>query len=185
MMRWWGLPGSAIAALIALTAPAAAAWHGYISHSLGFAFAAPGELKVQKSSYKGAVAGTRDSVVWTSVDDGIEYSAIVIDTTGISNQAATLLGEAEYIFQDGKKLLMDSFGRVDRHFGRKLSIDLPNNGGRKIGCFYFINGRIVSLQATVPSGGDYDSPELARFVDSITFYPERAADDDSELPLPK
>ena len=27
--------------------------------------------------------------------------------------------------------------------------------------------------------------ELARFVDSITFYPERAADEDKELPLPK
>jgi hypothetical protein len=30
-----------------------------------------------------------------------------------------------------------------------------------------------------------DNPELARFVDSITFYPERAAEDDQELPLPK
>jgi hypothetical protein len=74
---------------------------------------------------------------------------------------------------------------VDRHYGRKLSVDLPNNGGRKIACFYFVNGRIISLQASVPASGDVDSPELARFVDSITFYPERAADEDKELPLPK
>ena len=184
-MRWWALPGPAIAALIALAAPAAAAWHGYISHALGFAFAAPGDLKVEKSSYKGAVAGTRDAIVWTSMEDGIEYKAIAIDTTAIANQSASLLGEAEFIFQDGQKLLMDSFGRVDRHYGRKLSIDLPDNGGRKIACFYFVNGRVISLQATVPSGGDYDSPELARFVDSITFFPERAADEDKELSLPK
>ena len=174
------------AALLAFAAPASAAWHGYISHPLGFAFAIPGEnLKVEKTTYKGAVAGNREETVWSSTDDGVEYRAIVVDTTSVANQSATLLGEAEYIFQDGKKLLMDSFGRVDRHFGRKLSIDLPNNGGRKIACFYFINGRIVSLEATVPSGGDYDNPEMARFIDSITFYPERAADDDKELPLPK
>ena len=185
-MRSPALALSAVAALLALNTPAsAAAWRGYISHSLGFAFAAPGDLKMGKTTYKGAVAGTRDAMTWTSTDDGIEYKAIVIDTTGEAAQSATLLGEAEYIFQDGQKLLMDSFGRVDRHYGRKLSIDLRNNGGRRIACFYFVNGRIISLQASVPAGGDVDTPELARFVDSITFYPERAADDDQELPLPK
>ena len=185
-MRASILAATAATVLLAMGAPASAAWQGYISHPLGFAFAIPGDnLKVEKTTYRGAVAGMRDAMVWSSTDDGIQYKATVIDTTPIANQSATLLGEAEYIFQDGKKLLMDSFGRVDRHFGRKLSIDLPNNGGRKIACFYFINGRIVSLEATVPTGGDYDSPELARFVDSITFYPERAADDDKELPIPK
>ena len=185
-MRSWALPVTAVAALMALTAPASAAWDGYISHTFGFAFAAPGELKMEKSSYKGAIAGTRDAIVYSTVDDNIEYKAIVIDTTAVANQSATLLGEAEYIFQDGQKLLMDAFARVDRHYGRKLSVDLANNGGRKIAAFYFINGRIISLQATVlPANGDYDNPELARFVDSITFFPERAADDDTELPLPK
>ena len=183
-MRSPALAVSAVAALLALSSPASAAWQGYISHSLGFAFAAPGDLKPGKMTYKGAVAGTRDAMTWTSMDDGVEYKAVVIDTTPVANQSATVLGEAEYIFQDQQKLMMDTFGRVDRHYGRKLTVDLPN-GGRKIACFYFINGRIVSLQATVAAGGDKDNPELARFVDSITFYPERAADDDKELPLPK
>jgi hypothetical protein len=178
------LPVSALGAVLALSSPASAAWQGYISHTLGFAFAAPGDLKPGKTTYKGAVAGTRDAMTWTSTDDGIEYKAVVVDATPVANQSATVLGEAEYIFQDGHKVMMDTFGRVDRHYGRKLTIDFPD-GGRKIACFYFINGRIVSLQATVPAGGDKDNPELARFVDSITFYPERAADDDKELVLPK
>jgi hypothetical protein len=183
-MRLSLLPVSALGVILALVSPASAAWQGYISHSLGFAFAAPGDLKMGKTTYKGAVAGTRDAMTWTSTDDGVQYQVVVIDTTPVANQSATVLGEAEYIFQDGQKLRMDTFGRVDRHYGRKLTVDLPD-GGRKIACFYFINGRIVSLQATVPAGGDIDNPELARFVDSITFYPERAADDDKELPLPK
>ena len=103
-----------------------------------------------------------------------------------ANDAATLLGEAAYLFQEDKKVLMDTYGRVDRQYGRKLTIDLPNNAGRATAAFYFINGRIVALQATVlPANGDYDTPEMARFVDSITFYTVRAPDEAIELPVPK
>src|SRR5262245_56064238 len=173
------------AVLTAITTPAMAAWRAYISHPLGFSFSAPGELKVEKGTYRGAVAGARDTLVYSFVDDDIEYKVVVIDMSDKANDAATLLGEAGYIFQEDKKVLMDTFGRVDRQFGRKLTIDLPNNGGRATAAFYFISGRIISLQATVlPANGDYDSPEPARFVDSIAFFTVRAPDDAIELPAP-
>jgi len=173
------------AALMAMTTPATAAWRAYISHPLGFSFSAPGDLKMEKGTYRGAVAGARDTLVYSFVDDDIEYKVVVVDLSDKANDAATLLGEAGYIFQEDKKVLMDTFGRVDRQFGRKLTIDLPNNGGRATAAFYFINGRIISLQATVlPANGDYDSPETARFVDSIAFYTVRAPDDAIELPVP-
>jgi hypothetical protein len=136
-------------------------------------------------TYRGAVAGEHDTLVYRFVDDNIEYKAVVIDMGDRANDAATLLGEAEYNFQNGKKVLMDTFGRVDRQYGRKLTVDLPNNAGRASAAFYFINGRIVSLQATVlPANGDYDTPEMGRFVDSITFFTVRAEDDAIELPGP-
>jgi hypothetical protein len=185
-MRLTALVTLAGVALAAMTAPAAAAWRGYISHPLGFAFAAPGEMKVTKGTYRGTVAGgPRDSVTYQFVDDNIEYKVVVIDMRDKANDAATLLGEAEYTFQENKKVLMDTFGRVDRQFGRKLTIDLPNNSGRSTAAFYFVNGRILELQATVlPANGDYDTPEMGRFIDSVTFYTVRAADDAIELPAP-
>jgi hypothetical protein len=173
------------AALATMTAPAMAAWRGYISHPLGFAFAAPGEIKVEKGTYRGAVAGQHDTLVYRFVDDDIEYKAVVIDMSDKANDAATLLGEAEYNFQENKKVLADRIERFDRQYGRKLTIDLPNNAGRTTAAFYFINGRIVSLQATVlPANGDYDTPDMGRFVDSLTFFTVRAADDAIELPPP-
>ena len=169
----------------AIAMPATAAWHGYISHPLGFAFAAPGELKIEKGTYRGAVAGERATLVYRFFDDNIEYKAVVIDMTDKANDSASLLGEAQYLFQENKKVLMDSFGRVDRQYGRKITIDLPGNGGRSTAAFYFINGRIISLQATVlPANGDFDTPEMARFVDSITFFTIRAPEDAIELPAP-
>ena len=184
-MRLTALATLAGVALATMTAPAMAAWRGYISHPLGFAFAAPGELKVEKGTYRGDVAGTHDTLVYRFADDNIEYKVVVIDMGDKANDAATLLGEAEYLFQENKKVLMDTFGRVDRQYGRKLTIDLPDNAGRTTAAFYFINGRIISLQATVlPANGDYDSPETARFVDSISFFTVRAPDNAIELPVP-
>ena len=183
LMRWNVLATLVGAALAAMTAPSQAAWKSYISHPLGFAFAAPGELKVEKGTYRGGVAGPHDTVIYRFVDDDIEYKVVVIDVTAQANQAATLLGEAEYLFQDQKKLLVDAIDRFDGHYGRKFTVDLPNNGGRTTAAFYFAEGRIVSLQATVlPANGDYDSPEMGRFVDSVSFFTVRAPDDAIELP---
>jgi hypothetical protein len=175
------------AVLAAASAPAmAAAWHGYISHPLGFAFAAPGELKVETGTYRSGIVGQRETLVYRFMDDNIEYKAVVIDLRDQANNAASLLGEAEYHFQDERKVRMDSFGRVDRQYGRRFTIDLPDNGGRAMASFYFVNGRIVSLQATVlPANGDYDTPDMGRFVDSLTFFTVRAPDDAIELPPPK
>ena len=169
-----------------LTVPAQAVWKSYISRPLGFSFEAPGEMKTEKGNYDAAVAGKHEAIIYRSVDDNIEYKAMVVDFTPRAGEGAVLMGEATFLFQDKKKLLMDTFGRVDGKFGRKLTIDLPNNGGRTTAAFYFVNGRIVSLQATVlPANGDYDTPEMGRFIDSITFYTVRAANDATELTLPK
>jgi hypothetical protein len=169
----------------AMMSPAMAAWHAFISHPMGFAFAAPGALKVEKGTYRSDVAGTRDATIYSFIDDDIEYKVVVIDMSDIANDAANLLGEAAYLYQQNKKVLMDTFGHVDRQYGRKLTIDLPNNAGRSSASFYFINGRLVSLQATVlPGNGDYNTPEMGRFVDSITFFTVRAPDDAIELPVP-
>jgi hypothetical protein len=182
-MRLTSLAILAAAALAATAAPATAAWRGYISHPLGFAFAAPGDLKVEKGTYRAPVAGARETLSYRFFDDDIEYKAVIIDMIDKADDAATLLGEAEYLFQNGKKVLLDVFAHVDRQFGRKLTVDLPNNGGRAMAAFYFVNGRVVSLQATVlPANGDYETPDMARFVESIAFFTVRAPDEAIELP---
>jgi hypothetical protein len=184
-MRLTALTILAGIALAMMTGPAAAQWRPYISHPLGFAFAGPGPLKVEKGTYNSPIAGQRETIVYSFTDDNIEYRVHVIDMRDRANEAANLLGEAQFLFQDKKRVLMDAFGRVDRQYGRKLTVDLPNNAGRSMGAFYFINGRIVSLQATVlPANGDYETPETGRFIDSITFFTVRAADDAIELPPP-
>ena len=185
-MRLTVLAGLMGATLAITTIPAGAAeWKSYISRGLGFSFEAPGELKTEKSTYNAQVAGKRDMVVYRAIDNNIEYKATVVDFKDRVGDGAILLGEATFLFQDKKKLLMDTFGRVDGKYGRKLTVDQPNNGGRTLAAFYFLDGRLVSLQATVlPANGDFDSPEPGRFIDSISFFTVRAPDDAIELPAP-
>ena len=102
---------------------------------------------------------------------------------------ASIIGEREYMFQDGKKVLMDTFGRVepgkDSVYGRKITVEQPKDGGRTTGAFYFNKGKLITLEATVlPANGDYTSPDPGRFIDSIVFVLSRTQNGATELKLP-
>jgi len=189
-MRSWTLAALAGVALAITTAPADAAWKSYVSKDLGFSFMAPGEVKAEVGTFRGAIAGPRQTVVFKSMEDNIEYKVTVMNFPQAQAEGASILGEREYMFQDGKNVLMDTFGRVepgrDSVYGRKIVVDLPDKKGRTTGAFYFNKGRLISLEATVlPANGDYESPDPGRFIDSIVFVLSRTEADAVELNTPK
>jgi hypothetical protein len=188
-MRKRMLAAMAVAALIVSVLPAQAAWKSYVNKELGFSFRAPGELKTGSGTYKTALAGARQATVYSAIDDDIEYKLTVVSFPQAA-EGASILGEREYEFQEGKKVLIDAFARVengkDAVFGRKIVIDLPDHKGRTTAAFYFTKGRLVSLEATVlPANGDFASPDPALFVDSITFMLSRSEPGAIEVPTPK
>jgi hypothetical protein len=191
-MRRWTLAALAGAALTMAAMPAQAAWKSYVNRELGFSFMAPGEVKTSLGTFRGAESGPRQTIIYRSVDDNIEYKVTVMNFVQAQAEGATLLGEREFMFQNGngKKLLMDTFGRVepgkDAVYGRKMVVDLPDNKGRATGAFYFTKGRLIALEATVlPAHGDFGSPDPARFIDSLAFTLSRTEPGAVELETPK
>src|SRR6266849_10393057 len=177
-MRRWMLAALAGAALTMAAMPAQAAWKAYVNRELGFSFMAPDGVKTDIGTFRGNYAGPRQTIVYRSTENNIEYKVTVMSFIQAQAEGANILGEREYMFQDGKKVLMDTFGRVepgkDAVYGRKIVIDLPDHKGRTTGAFYFTKGRLISLEATVlPANGDFGSPDPALFVDSIAFVPSR------------
>ena len=177
-MRRWMLAALAGAAVTTAAMPAQAAWKTYVNKELGFSFMAPGEVKTDVGTFRGNYAGPRQTIVYRSVEDNIEYKVTVMSFIQAQAEGATILGEREYMFQDGKgkKVLADTFGRVgsgkDAIYGRKIVVDLPDDKGRATGAFYFTKGRLISLEATVlPANGNFASPDPGRFIDSIAFVP--------------
>jgi hypothetical protein len=170
--------------------PAQAAWKSYVNRELGFSFMAPGEVKTGVGTFRGEVAGPRQTIVYRSVEDNIEYKVTVMSFIQAQAEGATILGEREYMFQDRKKVLMDTFGRIesgrDAVYGRKIVVDLPDNKGRATGAFYFTKGRLISLEATVlPANGNFASPDPGRFIDSIAFVLSRTEPGAVELMTPR
>jgi hypothetical protein len=191
-MRRWMLAALAGAALTAAAMPAQAAWKTYVNKELGFSFMAPGEVKTDIGTFRGNYAGPRQTIVYRSVEDNIEYKVTVMSFIQAQAEGATILGEREYMFQDGKgkKVSADRFGRVgsgkDAVYGRKIVVDLPGNRGRATGAFFFTRGKLITLEATVlPAHGDLASPDADRFVDSIALAVTRAEPGAIELETPK
>jgi hypothetical protein len=188
-MRKWMWGALAGAALTMTAMPAEAAWKSYINKTLGFSFMAPGEVKTDVGTYRGEVAGPRQTIIYRSVEDNIEYKVTVMSFMQAQGEAATILGEREYMFQNGKNVLMDTFGRVepgaDAVYGRKIVVDQPGNKGRTTAAFYFTKGRMITLEATVlPANGDYASPDPGRFIDSVVFVLSRTENGAVELATP-
>jgi len=191
MRRWMlaALTGAALA-MAAVPAQAQGAWKSYIVKELGFSFMAPGEVKAELGTFRGAVSGPRQTMVFKSVVDNIEYKVTVMSFLQSQAEGATILGDRTYMFQENKNMLMDTFARVepgkDSVYGRKMVVELPDNKGRATGAFFFTKGKLITMEATVlPANGDYQSPDPARFVDSIVFILSRTGEGAIELQPPK
>lgn len=184
-MRFTSLVILVGAALMLMGAPAKAQWIDYVSHEFGFAFHAPGELNVEWGSYRADTSGEYPTIVYQSMVDDIEYKVMVSDFRDRASEGASLMEEAAFTFQLEKSVLTDDYARVDTVYGRKVTIDLPNDGGRSMGAFYFDRGFLFQLIGTVhPANGDYGTPNLTRFIDSHTFAENRIERDATVLRMP-
>lgn len=194
-MRRWMLaavvgPALVMGTFAAFAAQAQGAWKSYVVKELGIAFAAPGKVEVTTGTSRGAIAGPRQTMIFKSSANNIDYRVTVLSFKQSQAEGAAILGERTYMFQDQKKLLMDTWARVepgkDAVYGRKMVVEQPEGKGRTMAAFYFTKGKLVQIEATVtPANGDYESPDPARFIDSIAFNPARAGAGATELQAPK
>jgi len=182
----FAIPASLVGAVMAVTIlPAEGAWQSYVNHEVGFSFLAPGDVKTEKGTYRSAMAGQREAVVFRSVEDNVEFKVTVVDFSARPGEETTLIKEATTAFLNNNKVLSDEDARIESDYGRKITIDFPNNGGRSMVAIYFKQGHLIQLQVTVPPSGDLLTPDLGRFVDSLAFAAGREETSATELKLPK
>ncbi len=154
------------AALALAVSPADAAWHGWFNKAgVAFSFSAPGEMKAEKSTYHSAIAGDRNSLVFSSIEENVEFKITVVDFAGRAKDEDALIKEASATYRDKSKVLLDTDARVEASYGRKLTVDLPNEGGRSMTAIFFKDNHLIQLQATVLQGGDSQSAGMGRFVE--------------------
>ncbi len=173
-----------VAALIAgYAVPANAAWQYYACPSDNFATQFPAEPKMENVKF--SMPRHKDALsarTYTATVDNIVYRVLVADYSDRVADGASILEEAIFQHTDADdhglrngKIVGNDSARIEpvvrgATYGRRITMDMPNNGGRNLTTFYFRGGKLYEQSVTIlPANGDYTTPNGSRFVESLLF----------------
>jgi len=158
-----------VAALLVSAVPAEAAWKYYACPSDNFASQFPDVPKMENVRFsmpRHKLALSARS--YTATVDNMVYRMLVADYSDRVADAASILEEAifqhteadDHGLRNGKMVGNDS-ARIEpvvrgATYGRRITMDIPNNGGRNLTTFYFRGGKLYEQSVTIlPASGDY------------------------------
>jgi hypothetical protein len=183
---------SIISILILSFVPAAHAqdgWQTYVSEELGIVFdAPPGVVMEIGSTPRGDIVGTKEQPEFVVEENGIEYRVGIANFAVAPMLGETILGEALFLFQGEKPVLLDAFsvkgeGR-DTVYGRVSTVELAQ-GGQATAAFFFTDAKLYQITRTVRAAPvTYDAPNPMRFFESVSFDISDAGPGATELEVP-
>ena len=147
-------------------APAAAtaqAWKTYAYPSPGFAVQFPAPPDVEQDTFRTAAGEALPMTRYVLRQDGIVYSVEVIDFPTTQPDGLSVIAEAEKRFGTQGKVTVAIDARINREFGRELSV-AGDDGSRSTVALFFVSRHLVELVAkALPPN------PLARSADAIQF----------------
>jgi hypothetical protein len=194
-MRGLGLT-VAVAAMLVSAMPAEAAWSYFACPSDNFASQFPDKPKMETIEFAMPRHGKALSArVYTTTVEDMVYKMLVADYSDRAMDGASILEEAmfqhteadDHGLRNGKMVGNDT-SRIEpvvrgATYGRRITMDMPNGGGRNTTTFYFRDGKLYEQSVTVlPANGDFASPNGSRFVESLLFNLTRLDQEAGAIP---
>ena len=165
---WRALIGCTVAALVA-SAPAHAEWREYAYPSMGFAVAFPSAPAVDDAKYEAAPGVTVDARTYSLRGSGAVYRVTIADLSATSLDQDDAIDSAVKALSAAGDVTVNVRARVNRVFGRQLSIATADGGHSSVALFYF-RKRLYRIEGTVlGSSSDAASGEAIRFQQSLRF----------------
>jgi len=147
-------------------APAAAtaqAWKTYSYPSPGFAVQFPAPPSVEDDTFRTARGGALPMTRYVLRQEGVVFSVEVVDFSAAQADSLAAIAEAEKRFGTAGKVTVAIDARINREFGRELSV-AGDDGSRSTVAIFFVSRRLVELVAkALPPN------PLARSADAIQF----------------
>jgi hypothetical protein len=182
-MRGFALTVAAGAAMLVSAMPAQAGWGYFACPSDNFASQFPDKPKVESIEFAMPRHGKALSArTYTVMVEDIVYKMLVADYSDRALDGASILEEAMFQHTEADdhglrngKLVGNDTARIEpvvrgATYGRRITMDMPNGGGRNTTNFYFRDGKLYEQSVVVlPANGDYTSPNGSRFVESLLF----------------
>jgi hypothetical protein len=164
-----GLVAIAMSALLMPVAAVAQEWKAYPYPDPGFAIQFPVAPTVEKSTFRTSAGVSLPMTRYTVRQDRIIYTLNVIDYSTTSADATSTIAETEKSFGTSGKVTVAIDARVNRAFGRELSVN-GTDGSRSAIAIFFVNKHLYTLigQALPPNAIE-KSGDTIRFQESLQF----------------
>jgi hypothetical protein len=158
-----------IAASLTPVAAVAQEWKPYPYPDPGFSIQFPAPPTVEKSTFKTAAGVSLPMVRYAVRQDRIVYTLNVVDFSTANADATSTIAEAEKSLGASGKVTVAIDARVNRSFGRELSI-LGTNGSRSSVAIFFVNKHLYTLVGeALPPNAIERSGDAIRFQESLQF----------------
>jgi hypothetical protein len=178
------MKGLILAAVLAIPGAAAAqSWQLYSFPDDGFAVQAPGPLTMTKGVVAAAAGNTVPANTYSLRQPDAVFTVTVTDFSNTPMEREAAIAAAAKVWTGRGAVKTDEVGRIDREFGRQLSVTAKDGAQSQVAVF-FVNHKLYELQATALA----PTPELAsgrtvRFQQSLeliglgaeAFRPENRA----------
>jgi len=154
--------------LLPLMASAALAqsWQEYRYPDLGFSVSFPGEPKITDGTAKASDGAALTQKVFSFSGDSGDFRVTVADYSGSSIADDAAISQAADRLRGAGDVLVDVSARVNRNYGRELSI-AGKDGKRLVAAIFFVDHRLYVLEGRVRADGA--SPDATRFQQSLNF----------------
>ncbi len=156
------------ALLFSVAAAAADKWreYGYLENAFAIQF--PAEPKITDGSYRTAIISV-NARIYSLEQEGSRYAVMVADFSRTNLSEPTIIELAMDQLKNDGEVKVDIPHRVNRHFGRQLSIAGKDGSRSSVALFYY-QSRLYEIKGTILSTNeDVESSDGARFQQSLRF----------------
>jgi hypothetical protein len=158
-----------LAALLIPCAAVAQEWKVYPYPNAGFAVQFPVPPVEEKSTFRTSAGALQPMMRYTARQDGITYTMEVVDFSGVNADQANTIAETEKSFGASGKVTVAIDARINREFGRELSVN-GTDGSRSAVAIFFVNRHLYLLIGrSLPPNAIARSGDAVRFQQSLQF----------------
>jgi hypothetical protein len=144
-------------------------WMVYPYPDAGFAIQFPAPPTVEKSTSRTSAGVSLPMTRYEVRQDRIVYTLSVVDFSATNSDAMSTIAEAEKSFGTSGKVTVAIDARVNRAYGRELSVS-GTDGSRSAVAIFFVNKHLYTLVGeSLPPNAIEKSGDAIRFQESLQF----------------
>ncbi len=161
-----------MAACLVPAVAAAEGWKVYSYPDAGFAVQFPAPPAIEKSTFRTPAGASLPMVRYAARQDGIVLALDVIDYSSTNADTRSTIAQAEKAFGASGKVTVAIDARINREFGRELSVE-DGDGGRSVVAIFFVDKHLYRLVGeALPPNAIAKSGDAIRFQQSLQFIGE-------------